>query len=425
MTTTNIPKRLSMDFSDTSIKLTRSLSKTVKKEEGIFFTPPYIVDKLIQKTIEKCPDILRTPIRILEPSAGSGECIRGIQRSNIRGSTIDAIELNHTIYTTMVSVSDETLIYPNTVQWIHSDFIQYRPEANTMYDFILGNPPYFVMDTANIPPTYSKYITGRPNIFGLFILHSLSILALNGILAFVVPRSFLNSAYYGMIRTHLKQVGQLMEIVDFSDDAGFMDTQQNTIGMIFRKTGCETIDCDYSIWLGDHFAFSDNANQLRDILRGSTTLSRLGLSVKTGNIVWNQKKELLTNDPSQTLLIYNSNISDDHTIDLMEFKNDAKKQFIQMDGIRDTVIVVNRGNGNSAYKHSYAIVQGGLVPFLVENHLNVIYAPGNISVVAKQQLFNIVMRSFQNIKTEQFIRLFLGNGGLSKTELENVFPIFT
>ena len=39
-------------------------------------------------------------------------------------------------------------------------------------------------------------------------------------------------------------------------------------------------------------------------------------------------------------------------------------------------------------------------------------------------LFNKIIQSFENPKTQLFIDLFLGNNGLSKTELETIFPIY-
>lgn len=38
--------------------------------------------------------------------------------------------------------------------------------------------------------------------------------------------------------------------------------------------------------------------------------------------------------------------------------------------------------------------------------------------------YDIVINSFSNKKTEEFVKLFLGNNGLSKTELETIFPIY-
>ena len=122
------------------------------------------------------------------------------------------------------------------------------------------------------------------------------------------------------------------------------------------------------------------------------------------------------------ILLYNSNISKNNSFSLLDFSNDEKKQYINMDGINDTVIVVNRGNGNSAYKLNYALVDGTR-KYLVENHLNVIYSP-TIHGDELKNLFNKIINSFKNPKTRQFIQCFLGNNGLSKTELETVFPIY-
>ena len=65
-------------------------------------------------------------------------------------------------------------------------------------------------------------------------------------------------------------------------------------------------------------------------------------------------------------------------------------------------------------------------PYLVENHLNEIYYAGSKKLSKKEvlALFNQVIKSFENKKTLEFIRLFIGNNGLSKTELETIFPIY-
>jgi hypothetical protein len=55
-------------------------------------------------------------------------------------------------------------------------------------------------------------------------------------------------------------------------------------------------------------------------------------------------------------------------------------------------------------------------PFYAENHVNVIKGPAN--------LMDTVETSLGSEKTKIFIEAFIGNGGLSKTELEEVLPIF-
>jgi hypothetical protein len=153
--------------------------------------------------------------------------------------------------------------------------------------------------------------------------------------------------------------------------------------------------------------------------------------VKTGSIVWNEHKGAMSDDKGKTMLIYNSNITDDHTIITREFTNDEKKQYIDLDDAEDKIsnkpaILVNRGNGNTKYKFTYAGINmrdnDEKVPYVVENHLNVIVA--NEDTVESRALMNKVLVSFGNKKTLEFIKLFSGNGGLSKTELETILPIY-
>jgi hypothetical protein len=176
--------------------------------------------------------------------------------------------------------------------------------------------------------------------------------------------------------------------------------------------------------IGDNYVFTPDAAQLREMFVNSTTLEKLGLSVRTGQIVWNEHKEILTNDKTKTILLYNSNLTKDNEIKLMEFKNEEKHQYINLDGTKQPVIVVNRGNGNSAYKLNYAFIDDTTAEYVVENHLNVIYSKTDRLKPELMTLFQQVLNSFKNERTQQFIKTFLGNNGLSKTELETIFPIY-
>ncbi len=88
----------------------------------------------------------------------------------------------------------------------------------------------------------------------------------------------------------------------------------------------------------------------------------------------------------------------------------------------DPVLVVNRGNGNSAYKLNYSIIKQE--PFLIENHLNEIYSPKKMKDEDLIKIYEKITNSFKNPKTKKFIEIFLGNNSLSKTELETIFPIY-
>lgn len=407
---------LNNQYSELTITVTSQLSKSEKKDYGIFITPKVIITKLFDSVLQYISNENINIKRILEPSCGTCEIINycDILHYDVE---IDGIEYNDKIFNSI-----QNLTFKNKVNLIHKNFMEYNSAEE--YDFIVGNPPYFVCKKSDIPSKYHEFCTGRPNIFGLFIIHSLSMLKSGGILAFVIPKSFMNSAYYAVVRNYIKKTCKIVEIIDFKENNEFIDTDQTTFGLIIQKKLEETVceECPFSIKLNDNYIFASDSLQLKQLFEGSTTIEKMGLKVKTGNIVWNEHKEELTHDNEETLLIYNANISKDNNLEIKNFKNEEKGQYIKKDGRIDPTLVVNRGNGNSAYKLNYAVIEKG--PYLIENHLNEIYSPKKMKKDEIIEIYNKIINSFQNPKTQQFIELFLGNNGLSKTELETIFPIY-
>ena len=397
-------------YSDLTLKITKALSKSEKKEYGFFVTPPSIIDILIEKTSVHTSNVSR----ILEPSCGSCEIVNAlIESGKYPDAVIDAVEFNKKVFD---SIKDLTFKTP--VHMIHQDFLTYE---NREYDLIIGNPPYFVMSKEDVPEKYKEFVVGRPNIFGIFIIHALSMLSENGILSFVIPKSFLNAAYYYKIRDYIHSTCTILDIIDFEENNDFLETQQATLGLIIQKKSADVIsESRFSMKLGDHYIFTENAENLKKLFERSSTLKQLGFSVKTGNVVWNQHKTKLTSDNKKTLLIYNTNIEGSDIVE-KTFNNDEKKQYIDMEGQKGIVLVVNRGNGNSSYKLTYSLVNLGERKYLVENHLNVIVYNGTEDPFEK---YNQILRSFQDPRTTEFIKIFLGNNGLSKSELESIFPIY-
>jgi hypothetical protein len=415
------------EFSDLSLQITKQIGKEEKKSFGIFITPGSITSKLFQ-SIDKHRTRRNVEIRnILEPSCGSCELIYACDKyfNNVK---IVGVELNDTIYESI-----QNLPFVNSTSLIHADFIKMDFHENR-YDLIVGNPPYCVCDKGyKVDQAFTPYVVGRPNTFGLFLLKSISLLNENGILAFIVSKSCLNAAYYAKIRNYMKATCHILEIINFEENANFLETDQATIGLILQKKGSDKSPkskrakqedlCNYSVLIGENHIFTLNSTTLRSILNGATTLKQMGLRVRTGSVVWNQVKELLTSDANEAMLIYNTNITVDHTVEAKTFSNAEKKQYIHgLEGKTEEVLVVNRGNGNSKYKLQYALVGGDGLTYLVENHLNEIYYEDGLP--NGSELLATVIQSFLNPKTQLFIDYYLGNNGLSKTELETIFPIY-
>ena len=412
-------EKMLSQYSVLTLELTKSLSIKEKKDYGIFITPKVIVSHLLSIVISAETFPIK---RILEPSCGSCEFVRACDNL-FTGVQIDAIELNNKIFAAIETMND----FKNSVQIIHSDFLKYDNEVK--YDLIIGNPPYFVCKKEIVPKKYKDFCIGRPNIFSIFILHSLSLLNNGGILAFVVSKSFLNSLYYSEVRNYIKQTCDIISITDYTEHNEFIDTNQSTFGLVLRKKPADDIDailsngCSFSLRLKSGFIFSSNIPELSELFKNSTTLEKMGLSVRTGQIVWNEHKDELCDDPSATVLIYNTNISSSNKVELTNFKNGEKGQYINREGSICPTLVVNRGNGNSKYKLNYALILT-CGSYLIENHLNEIYPAETMAVGKLLSHYRAIMKSFQNPKTQKFIDLFLGNNSLSKSELESIFPIY-
>jgi len=163
-------------------------------------------------------------------------------------------------------------------------------------------------------------------------------------------------------------------------------------------------------------------NIIKHLYEKSTTLHEMGFKVSVGTVVWNQVKSELTNDTSQPMLIYSSNI-EKYAIVEKQFKDEKKKQYINRDGLTACCLIVNRGYGNGEYKFDYAIIDQKH-PYLLENHIISIVPKSDMT---KQQLlvhYRKIIESFENEKTKQFIGHYFSNNAINTTELQHILPIY-
>lgn len=385
---------MATSFSDLSVSLTRAIPKDVKKGGGIFFTPPGTIQKALL-CLPHVPD----HARVLEPSCGSCEFVKAVS-AHLPLATITAVENNQTIYDGVKHLATDR------ISVLHRDFLEW--EAPQKYHLIVGNPPYFVMKKTEVEPSYFQYFEGRPNIFVLFVMKCLGLLEPRGVLCFVLPTSFLNSQYYRKARDHIRTQCTIVNILECAED--YLETKQDTIVLTLRNCPGDNADFVY----GDAFCKPQDVLRLRELSAGTTTLGALGFDVYVGKVVWNQHKDILTDDPSKTLLIYSSDIRDRKLV-IQLYTNPAKKNYIDKPGRRGKLLVLNRGYGVGTYKFDYCLIDSPK-EYLVENHL--------ICVEGKEDLYPRIMKSLDDERTAQFIQLYFGNSAMSTNEIKNVLPIW-
>lgn len=451
------------NFSELSIILTKNLEKKVKQDEGIFFTPKNIIQKNII-ILKELGFLNGNNLNVLEPSMGSGEFVNQLLLLN-NIDKITGIELNEQIYENIKNKYNS-----ERVNIINENFLGY--ETNQKFDLIIGNPPYFVIkkEETNIIKKkdnelnktqkinrvsnkacnkYKEYFEGRPNIYILFIIICLKYLKENGILSFIIPKNFLNCLYYNKLREYIYNNYTILKIVDTAKD--FIDTNQETIIFIVQnnKENNNEINKDFMLNINNSLIFNDknNISKLKIILENSKNLKNLNFVVSVGNVVWNQCKDILTNDKTKPRLIYNSDIKN-NKLDITDFEALRKKKkdnngniiynengdvvFLEAEkknyikkkgGYKEPLLVINRGRGNGKYKFNYCIIDIDEEYFL-ENHLIVIRYNDKIEKKDLIEKYNKIVKSLSNEKTKDFVDLYFSNNAINTKELNNILPIF-
>jgi adenine-specific DNA-methyltransferase len=407
-------------FSQSSLLYTKSKNKAYLKSKGIFFTPKIQREALLSKV----EHLLHGECQVLEPSAGSGEFIQDLLAYNNPDMFILAVELDRQLY-------ERTLIDFKAAVTIHADFLDKDAGHNHLrYDLIIGNPPFFEIQKNNpYKDRYPDWFNGRTNIYTLFLLRSMELLKDGGTMAFIIPKSWMNGKYFEYLREKLHENGGITHLEDLSALGGFMKTSQATMAFIYTK-GAD--DDKYYFRLPSPRSpsfYHPQKNRILTLGYNRPTLSSMGAVIETGPVVWNQVKDKLTNNLSDTStpLIYSNNIATG-TIEIpLEMKN-GRKQYVLKEDVKTyttPVLVLNRGFGarstGGRYKLTYAICD--LAEFTCENHTNTVSFP-HLSRSDALSKLNIISKSLESNYTSEWCSLFLSTGQLSKTELAEYLPIF-
>ena len=251
-------------------KLTESKAK--KKEEGIYYTPNYIVDYIVRNTVgelikNKKVDVSK--IRVLDPACGSGSFLiktfdllndyyskkldynqdkldlsgtgttystkLSIVKDNLFGvdldkQAVDIAQLNlllkvaekkrrlpilqQNIKNGNSLIDDPNIAGDKAFDW-NKEFTDILSEGG--FDVIVGNPPYFKIfenDPINKTENYKEIKSGMMNASAVFINRSLKLIKDGGYLGMILPKMLSFTESWDKIRHKILNKYKILYVID-------------------------------------------------------------------------------------------------------------------------------------------------------------------------------------------------------------------
>jgi adenine-specific DNA-methyltransferase len=375
-----------------------------RKSKGQYFTPRSVRERLLRALPRSVPNP-----RIIDPSCGTGEFLASaaeyFENPLLFGWEIDG---------GLAALAKEGI--PSALI-NHTDALQ--EEVRPEYDYVVGNPPFYeFVPNAGQREKYKSVISGRTNIFSFFIRLGLDLLKEGGYLAYVLPPSMNNGAFFaGLRKTIIEETNiEYMEVLHKPD---LFDQALQAIMLLVLRKGPNK--GNYIFKRNGVTIFAERPQYLREAFVGKTSLSELGFSVKTGRLIWNQNKNLLTDSAEEGIpLIWSHNISESG----LKFPVLGRKpQYVKRtDPDVGPVVIVNRITGPPKKARIRAAYVPEGMKFLAENHCNVIFPPEEKTFPSRLSFESLIaqLKSEKNLTVMQNIT---GNTQISRRELAHLFPI--
>ncbi len=436
-----------------------SLPLANKAQLGQFLTPASIAEFMASLFSP-----LSVPeIRLLDPGAGVGSLAAAfVQRACLEPTPPDRLSITayeidprlaNPLRTTLEDCVTVARAYGIDLAYelLPLDFIEHATEAlsgglfgkPTSFTHVIANPPYKKINSQSAHRLQLRSAgIEATNLYAAFVALSVRLLAPDGELVAITPRSFCNGPYFHPFRSLLLSEAALRHIHTFeARDAAFKDDEVLQENIIFCVTkAAQQPDVQISSSLGVSLssievrrapfveivhpgdrdqiihipAKEEDAETIRKVKRLGHTLGDLGLSVSTGPIVDFRLKASIHQaaETNSVPLIYPAHVQDGY---VSWPRANGKKPNAIDDSGETRKWLMPKGYRIFAAVYDPTRVCAERVGF--ENHLNVFHAQGaGLSPLLARGLALYLNSTI----VDQFFRLFNGHTQVNASDLRSL-----
>lgn len=448
-----------------SVRLMASVNVRNKRQKlnEQYFTPGFVTNFIAHNLV----DLGKENHKILDVAAGVGNIGATVgtvvsQLTSSSSNELHAVEIDPELVKECETLLSKVLSNTSVKHKIYNrDFLELFLEfklSNNQFTSIVMNPPYKKFqrkefDSLKLADCNIEY---SPNLYSLMMSCALDLLADNGELIAIVPRSFCSGSLFYAFRKKIVNNFQISFIHLFESRTKVFaldGVQQETIIIKIVKKACHqkmiTIsygddlvqaliserDYDSVIFPNDsqhviHIPYSKiDECVLKKILSFKSSLDDLGLRISTGKVVDFRNKAHLTNDKKDNALLF---CKENLARNFFNFAHDKINNFIKINEFtvnkildEQCHVVMNR----MFFKENENVITAQVVDcssktkanIAVENHLNYISGLNNSPLD-----FNLAMGIkiyLESKLVSDYFKRFLGSTQINATDIKSLpFP---
>tara|TARA_R110002073_G_scaffold78102_5_gene188541 strand:- start:29 stop:1828 length:1800 start_codon:yes stop_codon:yes gene_type:complete len=451
---------------------TQFLPEGLRAKRGVFYTPPILARRLIEKAEKAGTDWSKA--NIIDPACGGGaflvpaalQVIEALKhaspamvsrnlKTRIEGWEIDPFAAwlsSFFIEVAAAPISAQTgkLVKPNirSLDSLHCDHKEFD-----RFDLVIGNPPFGrVRLDLDLRTRYDRSLYGHANMYGIFTELAVRLAKQGGVIAYLTPASFLAGEYFKNLRSFLWKEAPPFSL-DFveSRKGVFEGVLQETVLAIYRKGSRKVSAAVSAIHLERSVLDVSRAGTFKlpkqatapwiiarnaagkKVVAGTANLAeRLedwGYTVSTGPLVWNRHKPQLSNRNGKNTIpiIWAESVTPDGEF---IFRSEKKNHepFFKLEGDRDEWLKIDREcvllQRTTAKEQKRRLIAAPMPKdfieiygcVTVENHLNMIYPTRKNPAVSIE-----VLSAFLNSHAaDQVFRCLSGSVAVSAYEIESL-----